>query len=229
MRPTRTLRLSALAVLVVLAVTGPFLLRKPLHAQPAPPAQTEAGGFGGEGGAQEIPQVYVQGPVTAEAAATWLKLQKRIDMPFANETPLDDLLKHLQAATADEPPKENAPPPKDASHRPLQIYVDPVGLQEAEKTMQSPITVNLEGIPASTGLQLALKQLGLTYFVQKDGILVIVANGSSHEEMADPTLHILNTLTQLRGEINQLKLELAAARRHVGGANPPVSAGRGAQ
>jgi hypothetical protein len=235
MRFSRTIRNGALAVLVILAAAaGPYLFRRPLQAQPITAAPNQAGGFdGGSGGepSQEIPQVYVQGPVTAEAAATWLKLQKRIDMPFANETPLEDVLKYIQTATAEQPPKDAGGAVKDPAHRPLQVYVDPIALQEAEKTMASPVTLQLEGIPASTGLQLVLKQLDLTYFVQKDGILVIEykLSGSSHD-LADPTLVILNTLNQLRNEVAQLKAELAVARgRHNPAPTAPPPAPRGVQ
>ena len=34
----------------------------------------------------------------------------------------------------------------------IPIYLDPVGLQEAEKTMTSPITLDLEGVPLKTTL-----------------------------------------------------------------------------
>ena len=52
------------------------------------------------------------------------------------------------------------------------IYVDPNGLQEAEKTMTSPIQLDLEGVPLKTTLRLILRQLGLMYQVQ-DGMLII--------------------------------------------------------
>ncbi|MBV8234029.1 MAG: hypothetical protein JO329_28960, partial [Planctomycetaceae bacterium] len=62
----------------------------------------------------------------------------------------------------------------------IPIYVDPVGLQEAEKTMTSPVTLDLEGVPLKTTLRLLLKQLGLTYTV-KDGLLTITSESSEDQ------------------------------------------------
>ena len=64
----------------------------------------------------------------------------------------------------------------------IPIYVDPMGLQEAERTLTSTVTVNLDGVPLKTTLRLCLKQLGLTYRI-RDGLLFITS-----EESADPFL-----------------------------------------
>jgi hypothetical protein len=81
-------------------------------------------------------------------------------MPFANETPLEDVLKYIKSKTAG---------PDQAG---IAIYVDPFGLNEAEKTMTSAVTIDLKGIPLQTSLRLLLKQLDLAYCV-KDGVLII--------------------------------------------------------
>lgn len=78
-------------------------------------------------------------------------LEKPLDMPFPNETPLDEVLRYIRDAT-------RAP---DGSEIP--IYVEPVGLQEAEKTMTSPVSINLKGVPLKATLSLLLDQLGLEY------------------------------------------------------------------
>ena len=96
------------------------------------------------------------------------KLDEPISMSFANETPLEDVLKYIKSATQG---------PNDSG---IPIYVDPVGLQEAEKTMTSPITLDLEGVPLKTTLRLMLKQLGLTYTV-KDGLLTITSESSDDQ------------------------------------------------
>ena len=57
--------------------------------------------------------------------------------------------------------------------RGIPIYVDPVGLQEADKTMTSPVThMDLDGVPLRVTLGLLLKQLDLEYVV-RDGMLKI--------------------------------------------------------
>jgi tetratricopeptide (TPR) repeat protein len=96
------------------------------------------------------------------------KLDEPISMSFANETPLEDVLKYIKSATQG---------PNDSG---IPIYVDPVGLQEAEKTMQSPVQLDLEGVPLKTTLRLMLKQLGLTYTV-KDGMLTITSESSEDQ------------------------------------------------
>src|SRR5436305_14652287 len=96
------------------------------------------------------------------------KLDEPISMSFPNETPLEDVLKYIKQATQG---------PNDTG---IPIYVDPVGLQEAEKTLTSPITLELEGVPLKTTLRLLLKQLGLTYTV-KDGLLTITSESSEDQ------------------------------------------------
>jgi hypothetical protein len=92
-------------------------------------------------------------------------LDKPIPMKYPLETPLEDMLKDIKSATKG--PNDNG----------LPIYVDPVGLNEAEKTMTSPIVLDLEDVPLKASLQLALRQLGLCYFV-RDGLLVITCEAT---------------------------------------------------
>ncbi len=106
-----------------------------------------------------------------KSLAILAKLEEPIAMSFAAETPLDDVLKYIKQATTG----PNGPG--------IPIYVDPLGLQEAEKTLTSTIMIDLEGVPLRRTLQLLLKQLGLGYFVD-DGILVITSD--SAEDMALP-------------------------------------------
>jgi RNA polymerase sigma factor (sigma-70 family) len=103
------------------------------------------------------------------------KLEEPIPMSFANETPLEDLLKYIKSATAGS---------KGAG---IPIYVDPLGLQEAERSLTSPIQLDLEGVPLRRTLQLALEQLGLVYYVD-DGILVITNEGSEQTGLRPTTV-----------------------------------------
>ena len=96
------------------------------------------------------------------------KLNEPVSMNFKNETPLEDVLNYIKNATQG---------PNDSG---IPIYVDPVGLQEAEKTMTSPVTLDLEGVPLKTTLRLLLKQLGLTFTV-KDGMLTITSESSEDQ------------------------------------------------
>jgi RNA polymerase sigma factor (sigma-70 family) len=132
-------------------------------------------------------------PEHSQIEAVRRRLDLPVSMDFPNETPLEDVLKYIQAATSDEDPEEVAHPipvPKKAqSERKtvptkrvggLKIYVDPAGLQDAERTMQSPVTIKLDGVPLRTTLRLVLEQLGLAYDVQAGFILI-----SSQQRLSD--------------------------------------------
>ncbi len=99
------------------------------------------------------------------------KLDEPVSMAFDQETALEDVLKYIKSATSS--PSDNGIP----------IYVDPVGLQEADRTMTSPVRLDLEGVPLKTTLRLLLKQLGLTYTV-KDGLLTITSE-DSHDQPSE--------------------------------------------
>ncbi len=94
------------------------------------------------------------------------ELEKPLDMRFPMETPLEDVLKYLQSSTKSPDFPDGIP-----------IYVDPAGLVEAERTLQSPVVMNLAGIPLKTTLRLLLRQLDLTYQVQ-DGLMRITSIAS---------------------------------------------------
>ena len=117
------------------------------------PAEKESGPEGGPG----------KDPRSRRILA---KLDEPITMNFPNETPLDDVLKHIRDST-----KSPEMP------RGLPIYVDPLGLQEAERLLNSTVTIDLEGVPLRRTLQLILAQLGLVYWVE-DGMLYITSEQS---------------------------------------------------
>lgn len=108
--------------------------------------------------------------------AVWKTLEEPISMPFPNDTSLDDVLKYIQQAIA------GSKAPKGSASHPLPIYVNPRGLSEAEKSLQSTISINLEGIPLKTTLRLILEQLDLAYCV-RDGVLVITSAESIGDEI----------------------------------------------
>ncbi len=101
------------------------------------------------------------------------KLDEPISMSFKAETPLDDVLKYIQQAST------------TPTYSGIPIYVDPIGLQEAERSFQSTVKINLEGVPLRRTLQLLLTQLGLAYFVE-DGMLVITSEDSAKKPLPSP-------------------------------------------
>ncbi|WP_165252118.1 mucoidy inhibitor MuiA family protein [Paludisphaera soli] len=91
------------------------------------------------------------------------ELRKPVDMRFPQETPLEDVLKYVRTAGAGPAFPEGLP-----------LYVDPIGLNEADKTSTSPVTIDLAGVPLGTSLNLALKQIGLGWMV-RGGVLQITS------------------------------------------------------
>ena len=139
------------------------------------------GGFGG--GVEVTPEdlrikiaqlgpriaAHDKSPKTKEIVA---KLEQPISMPFASETPLEDVLKFIKSAT------------QGANDTGIPIYVDPTGLAESEKTMTSTITIQLEGVPLKTTLRLLLKQINLAFCV-RDGVLIISSVEGIYQELME--------------------------------------------
>jgi hypothetical protein len=127
---------------------------------------------------------------TVIAANAWTReaLERPISMHLPNETPLEDALKAIQNAT------------RGPDGHSISIYVDPIGLQEAEKTMQSPVTINLESVAARTALGLILKQVDLRSSI-RDGVLTITSDNITHPLPdwvdADPYLTVGHCLLAL--------------------------------
>jgi hypothetical protein len=97
------------------------------------------------------------------------ELAKPLPMNFRTETPLTDVVDYIRKATSGPAFPEGIP-----------IYVDPIGLQDADKTMADTVKINLQGVPLRTSLRLLLNQISLTYAV-RDGLLVITSTESNDE------------------------------------------------
>lgn len=108
---------------------------------------------------------------TATIAAENARIKRVLDQPvplrFRDGVPLEGLLNSIETAT------------QTPDGRQIMIYVDPVGLQEAEKTLQSTIQIDVHGPPLSATLRLALRQLGMTYYIS-DGLLNITAENNEN-------------------------------------------------
>ncbi|CAN5702960.1 hypothetical protein BH23PLA1_BH23PLA1_11000 [soil metagenome] len=175
------------------------------------PSQAQFGGMaGGSGQFQSeapklpTPMVYVARPITEADARIHAALREPIPMPFEKETPLDDVLRYIKQKTETEEMPGGIP-----------IYVDPVALNYAEQTLQSPVTINLESIPLETTLRLVLDQLDLGFFI-KDGMLLITAKCMEGFEANDPTTLLLNELAALRHEVTELRKEVKGLQRWTG-------------
>ena len=98
------------------------------------------------------------------------ELDRPIDLPFQQETSLEEVVKYIRRATSGSTFPEGIP-----------IYVDPVGLQDADKTMASQLVIDLKGIPLKTTLRLLLNQLNLIYEV-KEGLVNITTYSLAHAD-----------------------------------------------
>ena len=126
-------------------------------------------------------------------------------MNFPNPTPLEDVLKYIQQATAG---------PDSIG---IQIYVDPVnlgGLDEDadaaafhEKLMKTPITMNLEGVPLRRVLKLLAEQIGMGYGI-KDGMVMM-----RPPNMRDRNWQELMVMEESFPESSPLAQEVERARR----------------
>jgi hypothetical protein len=93
------------------------------------------------------------------------KLEEKIDLTF-EKTSLEMVLKHIKKATSQGQDGKGIP-----------IYVDPLGLQEAEKTLTTPISFTAKGEPLKSSFERLLRSIDLTYVV-KDGFLMVTSRSS---------------------------------------------------
>jgi hypothetical protein len=131
-------------------------------------------------------------------------LEQRVAMPFPTETPLETLLLHVKETTS------------ALDGKGIPVYVDPIGLQEAEKSMTSTVIFDAKDVPLQTSLRVCLRQLGLAYRV-KDGFVMITCDSDVESEL----LPIAENPFMIVG--HSLLALLAAA---FGGIAAPVVAGR---
>ncbi len=128
------------------------------------------GGFGTDFDPITVEILHVEAPPkTVDELKTIFKLQDKISMNFPNDTPLEDVIQYIRKATIDE---------KLGFPKGIPIYVDPIGLKDADKTMADTIKFEFEGMPLAKSLRLILRQLSLIYEVDQDGLIVITTTSS---------------------------------------------------
>jgi hypothetical protein len=100
----------------------------------------------------------------AQTKAIQEKLNRVVSLDFEN-APLEEVIAYIKKETKD---------PNNPRDRGIPIYIDPQGLRAAGATMQSPITIKMDGAPLKTTLPLILKQHNLGYIV-RNGLLTITS------------------------------------------------------
>ena len=93
----------------------------------------------------------------------FVNLKQRVPMPFAVDTPFEDVLTYIKDAT------------RNLDGQAIPIYVDPIGLSVSDKTLRSVVRgIDLEDVELGTSLRLVLNQLDLDYTV-KDGLVFVTS------------------------------------------------------
>ena len=163
----------------------------------APPAAASRGKDSGESGTAEAAAKdglrWGQDPRSRQIIA---RLEELVPMKFHEETPLENVLQHIRDSTKSPEMPAGIP-----------IYIDPIRLSEADKTMASTVrNIDLEGVPLRRTLQLALTQLDLCYFVV-DGMLYISSLESA--DRLSPVMPLATPLTEKldKAERGELTLE----------------------
>ncbi|WP_435018938.1 hypothetical protein TA3x_000928 [Tundrisphaera sp. TA3] len=167
------------------------------------------------------PETRVVSPtMSLEATRVWVKLQDVVEVRFGDGTSLENIIKFVREST-----KDSARFPKG-----IPVYVNPQGLRDEDKTMQSEITIELDGLPLGKTFAIALSQLGLVYTIEPAGYIEVTSSGCD-ESLIDPGAVMLERLASLRREIRALRMELRAGRPvdwgvgRRGAAAPPASQG----
>jgi len=156
------------------------------HEEKAASASLAPGGFGGGGGggfsgpsAEEVRRkiaglAAVVGKVDENPASLHLNeaLAQPTDLKLGESSSLGDLLDQVKKSI------------QTADGKKIPVYVDPIGLEDADATLESPVAIDLEGVPLKVSLRLALKQLGLAYCV-RDGVLFISSREGVLQELEE--------------------------------------------
>lgn len=108
-------------------------------------------------------------PAVASSVRILQELERPIPMEFPEPTRLADLLAYVGQSTGG-PGRPGIP-----------IHVDPLGLAEAERTLDSKVSIDIQDEPLKVTLRVALARLGLTYEV-RDGLLRVISEDSTHDE-----------------------------------------------
>ena len=182
----------------------------------------QAGGGGGFDTEAEFRQRLEIAQLSA-SLASWEKnpkneailkaLEQPVPMLFTKETSLDFVLKYIRKKVMEKP-----------NNTPIPIYLDPLGLQQAERTLDSSVVMDLDGVPLKTSLRLLLKQVGLAYCV-RDGVLIISSVQGIREELAEAARELLGSGNE---QVNmQLLRMMGIGPRGQGGAQGGGMGGMG--
>ncbi len=170
----QTLKLTGIAALLTVGVVGSVVLAQQGKVGSREPAPGAVVASPQKGAATTTPKREQPTPqqLAEKTRQIEMALDEPITMSFANETPLDDVLKYIKQATT------------TPTFPGIPIYVAPLGLKEAGKTIHSTIQIDMEHVPLKDSLRMVLQQVGLAYLV-KDGFLMIDSRMSIMERRVE--------------------------------------------
>jgi len=155
-------------------------------AKPKVARGTEAGGgglFSGPDAAEARRKVAGLAAALAQADENPDSLQlnealaKPVTLKTAEDSSLGGLLDQIKGLTTADGGK-------------IPVYIDPIGLGEVDASLESPVSIDLEGAPLKVLLRLALKPLGLAYCV-RDGVLIISSLEGVRQELKEAELELM--------------------------------------
>ncbi len=111
------------------------------------------------------------------------KLDQPIPMHFPEDTALEQVLTHIRHAT------------EDVNFPGIPIYVDPIGLRTAERSLSSTVRIDRDAIPVRDGLRLCLMQLDLGFSVRSG--YIAISDDASIPVYEDPVLVVGHSLLAL--------------------------------
>lgn len=101
--------------------------------------------------------------LTPRLSATLGALKQAIAMQFPRETPLIEVLRYTKSLSTVPPELSNG----------IAFYIDPIGLRDAGQNLASTVSIDVEGVPVATVLTMVVRQLGLTAYLQRNGLVII--------------------------------------------------------
>jgi hypothetical protein len=109
--------------------------------------------------------------VSPQTKAIRAKLDEPIPLDFYNETTLDEVLRYIKPATKKGPNDPGLP-----------IYIDPLGLQEVQRSLNSTVAIRVKGSPLKDSLRKVLSQVNLAYCVKDDVLFITSPQGVVREQ-----------------------------------------------
>lgn len=108
-------------------------------------------------------------PAVASSVRILDELERPIPMEFPESIRLADLVEYIERATS------------GPGHPGVPIYLDLLELEDAERSPDSKLSIDLQGLPLKVALRVALRDLQLDYEVE-DGLLRVISSESIREE-----------------------------------------------